>query len=174
MRLQESAKKAVRTEPPLKLPARRQAMCRCLRVGTGANIAALGDAGALTGTTAQVVQLGTTHDAAANHGDRIDVRRVQRENAFHAFTEADLADGEVRTHATVRTRDAHAFEVLDAGTGTFDDLHADADGVARTELRDILAGLGNFLGLDLLNQVHEPKSSSLCRAPEADWSRAPL
>ncbi|VWX51714.1 hypothetical protein NOVOSPHI9U_40336 [Novosphingobium sp. 9U] len=132
------------------------------------DVATLGDASALTGAAAQVIQLGATHHALADDGDRVEVGRVEREHALHAFAEAHLAHGEVGTHAAVRTRDAHAFEVLDAGTGAFDDLHADADGVARTERGDLFRSLGDFLGFNLLNQVHLPGPSSVRCAPEAD------
>ena len=76
----------------------------------------------------------------------------------------------------VRTRDAHPFERLDAGALAFDDAHADAYGVARTEFGDGLATLEflDGLGLELLNQVHLPWSFVSRRAPEADWSRAPV
>ena len=112
------------------------------------------DTRTFTGATTQIVEFRPTHDTATDDGNAVNVRRVEREHAFHAFTEAHLANGEVRTHAAVRACDAHAFVVLDAGTDAFDDFHADAHGVTRTELGNVLASLGDFLGFDLLNQVH--------------------
>src|SRR5262245_48068727 len=126
---------------------------------------ALGDTRALAGAAAQVIELGTTHDAAANHGDAVDVRRIDREHALHAFAERNLANGEVRADALVRTGDDDAFVGLDAGALAFDDAHADADGVARAEFGNILGSLGDFLGFDLLDQVHWSKSFFSRRAP---------
>ena len=47
-----------------------------------------------------------------------------------------------------------AFVVLNTLAVAFLHLHADADGVARAEFGDVLAGLGDFFGFNLLDQVH--------------------
>src|SRR3546814_14046064 len=53
-------------------------------------VAALGDARRLAGAAAQVIELGATHGALADDGDRIDVGRIKREDALDAFTERNL------------------------------------------------------------------------------------
>src|SRR5690606_17660238 len=94
---------------------------------------ALGDAGALAGAAAQVIELGAADDAAADHLDVLDVRRVEREDALDAFAEAHLADGEIAVDAAVRAGDADAFVVLHAGALALDHAHAHAHGVAGAE-----------------------------------------
>src|SRR5690606_21539705 len=118
---------------------------------------ALGDAGALAGPAAQVIELGAADDAAADHLDALDVRRVEREDALHALAEAHLANGEIAVDAAVRAGDADAFVVLHAGTLALDHAHADAHGVARTEFRNALALVegGDRLRLELLDQAHD-------------------
>src|SRR6218665_466580 len=137
----------------------------------GFNRLALGNTRTLAGAATQVIQLRTTHHALADDGDRIDVRRIEREYALNAFTERNLAHGEVRTDALVGTGDHDAFIVLNAGALTFDHLHTDANGIAGAEFGNALFGLRrrpcDFFGFDLLNQVHRPWSSFLRCAPEA-------
>src|SRR5437868_1839833 len=84
-------------------------------LGAGFDVPPLGDARAFAGAPAQVVELGAPDDALAHHGDAVDVRRVQREDALDALAEADLAHREVRADALVRAGDAHPFVGLDAG-----------------------------------------------------------
>src|SRR5688572_28443121 len=117
---------------------------------------ALGNAGAFAGAAAQVVELRPAHDAAADHLDALDVRRVEREDALDALAEAHLADGEIAVDAAVRAGDADAFVVLHAGTLALDYAHADAHGVARTKFRNALALVEgrNGLRLELLDQAH--------------------
>src|SRR5205085_1121275 len=105
--------------------------------------------------------------------DRINVRRIKREDALDALAKTDLADGEAAAHALIGPGDADAFEILDAGALAFDDLDADAERVARTEFRDILAGGGDLLGLDLLDEVHLilPCSSSAARQRAMAFAR---
>src|SRR3546814_11728793 len=105
-----------------------------------AHVAALGDASALAGAAAHIIELGATHHALADDGDRIDVRRIKREDALHALAEADLAHGEVAAHALVRAGDADAFVILTAAAVAFDDLHADAQRVAGAGFRDVHLG----------------------------------
>ena len=104
--------------------------------GFAARVAALGDAGRLAGAAAQIIELGAADGAAADDLDRIDVRRIEREDALDALAEADLADGEAGADALVRAGDADAFEILDAGALAFDDLDADAQRVAGAEFGD--------------------------------------
>src|SRR6185369_6192083 len=141
-----------------------RSLLRALRLGLGAlpasnittGVAALGDTCGLTGATAQVVELGATHVAAAHDLDLVDDRRIKREDALDAFAERNLADGEAGADALVRAGDAHAFERLDAGAVAFDDLHADTERVTGAEFGDLLLGGQCFNGLALegLDQVH--------------------
>src|SRR3546814_9206963 len=96
---------------------------------------------------------------------------LEREDALDAFAERQLAHGEVRAHALVRARDAHALEILDAGALAFDDAHADAQRVAGTESRNLFAGLGDFFGFDRLAEVHGLLSFFCFPAAEAGRSR---
>src|SRR5687768_10893174 len=117
---------------------------------------ALGNTGPFAGPAAQVVQLGAAHDAAADHLDALDVRRVEREDALDALAEAHLADGEIAVDAAVRAGDADAFVVLNAGALALDHAHADAQRVARAEFGNLLRLVERCdgLGLELLDQTH--------------------
>src|SRR4029450_11973412 len=119
-------------------------------------VAALGDTGRLAAAAAEIIELGAAHGAAAHHLDRIDDRRIEREDALDAFAERNLADREVRVHALVGAGDAHALVHLDAAAVAFDDFHADAQRVAGAEFGDILAiaERGNRLRLEHLDKVH--------------------
>jgi hypothetical protein len=158
---------------PRRLPCRGR---RLGNLGTGrARVAALRNAGGLTGAATQIVKLGAADGAAADHIDAVDVRAVQREDALDALAEADLADGEAAAHATVRAGDADTFEILDAGAVAFDHLHADAQRVARAEFRHRLGGgiALDLLGFERLDQVHVSSFPSRRCAPEGDGLRAP-
>ena len=114
----------------------------------------LGDAGRLAATIAQVVELGAADLAAADHGDRVDVGRVEGEDPLHALAERDLADGErARDARAVLAADADALVVLDAGARAFGHLVADADGVAGLEVGNGLPEGGDLLRLQLRDEV---------------------
>lgn len=137
-------------------------------------VATFGDTRRFAAATTQIIELRTTHGALADDFDAVDVGRIEREHAFHAFTERNLANGEVRSHALVRTRDAHAFVILDTGAIAFDHLHADFQRVTGPEFGDVLLGgkFGNRLLLKRLDQVHGLSSSFFNCTPEAGQSRA--
>src|SRR3954471_14693852 len=125
---------------------------------------ALGDTCALAAQSAQIIQLGATHLAAAHELDRVDHRRVQREHALHAFAVRDLADREALVESAARAADADALIGLNAGALAFDDLDVDDHGVARLEVRNLASG-GQFfllLFLELLNEVHGNSPSAAC------------
>src|SRR3546814_1558255 len=67
-----------------------------------------------TGAAPQIIELRTTNGALADDGNAVDVRRIEREDAIDTLAERQFAHGEIRAHAFVRARDAHAFEILDA------------------------------------------------------------
>src|SRR3546814_5124152 len=96
---------------------------------------------------------------------------------FRSFTEADLPHGEAGAKGPVGSVDTNAFIILNTVTLTFDDAHADAERVARAEIRNGLFGLEFLDGFSLerLDEIHDPSSFFFFRcAPEGDWSRAPI
>src|SRR3569623_959490 len=56
-----------------------------------ARVAALGDARRLAGTAAQVIELGATHRALADHFDLVDVRRLDRLDEVHLIRPSYVA-----------------------------------------------------------------------------------
>jgi len=98
---------------------------------------ALLDAGLLASQVAQVVQLGPSNGAPADHFELGDRGRVHREGALHADPERDLADRERLADAATLTADHDALEHLDAFAVPFHDPHVHLDGVARTEFRHV-------------------------------------
>src|SRR3546814_4145866 len=62
-----------------------------------------------TGAAPQIIELRTTNGALADDGNAVDVRRIEREDAPDTLAERQFAHGEIRAHAFVRARDAHAF-----------------------------------------------------------------
>src|SRR5882724_4977195 len=124
----------------------------------------LDDAGRLAAQTAQVIQLGAAHLAAAHHGDRVDHRRHHGEHAFHAFAVGDLAHRKALIESAAGAADADALIGLHARAVAFDHLDVDDHGVARSEFRNGLAGRQfiELLFFELLNEVHR-KSPSAAR-----------
>src|SRR5215467_927387 len=132
----------------------------CLRLGglflAAAMRLALEDAGRLAAPSAQVIELGAAHLAAAHDLDRVDHRRIDREHALHALAVGDLAHREVLVEAVAGAPDTDALIGLDAGALALDHLDVHQDGVARLEVGDLLAGgqLGHLLFFEFLNEVH--------------------
>src|SRR6266581_2056729 len=126
----------------------------------------LDDAGRLAAQTAQVIQLGAAHLAAAHHGDRVDHRRHHGEYALHAFAVGNLAHREAFVKPATGAADADAFIGLHARAIAFDHLDVDDDGVAGPEFRNGLAGgqLVELLFFELLNKVH--RKISIGGAPQ--------
>src|SRR5260221_13681470 len=69
----------------------------------------LGDAARLAAQIAQVIELGAAHHALADDLDLPDQRTVEREDAFDALAEADLAHRERGVDAGVLAADAQAL-----------------------------------------------------------------
>src|ERR1700728_2068641 len=116
----------------------------------------LDDAGRLAAQIAQVIKLGAAHFAAAHHLDRVDHRRHYREHALDAFAVGNLADGEALIEPAAGTADADGLTRLHAGAIAFHHLDVDDQGIAESEIGNVLAG-GQFFELlffKLLNQVH--------------------
>src|SRR5258706_6769992 len=85
---------------------------------------------------AQVVELRAAYFGGTEHVDLVDDFRLQRENALHALSEADFADGEARLRSAL-AGDDDAFEGLDAFLVAFLDFHLDLDGVSRRKVREV-------------------------------------
>src|SRR6185437_10445107 len=76
-------------------------------------IGALTDAGGFAGAAAQIIELGAADLALAHHHHRIHQRRIDREDAFHAFAIGQLAHREGLVQAGALAGDADAFKRLD-------------------------------------------------------------
>src|SRR5262249_43482691 len=113
-------------------------------LGAGAGVGALGDAGRLAAQAAQIIELGPADLAAADDFDRVDQRRIDREDALDALAIGDLADREAFLKAAAVAADADAFIGLDAFAGAFDHLDIDTNRVARAEIGN--AALSRQLG----------------------------
>src|SRR3954454_3242764 len=132
-------------------------LSRCLdAIVSRAVVLLLGDARGLAAQTAQVIELGAAHLAAAYDLDRVDHRRIERKDALHALAIGDLADGEVLIEAGARPSDADALIGLDAGALALHHLDVDQHRIARAKIRNLLAGrkLCDLLLFELLNQIH--------------------
>src|SRR5699024_8301656 len=95
------------------------------------------DLGSLAAALTQIVQLGATDLAAADHHDVIQAGGMQGERALHAYAVGRAADGERLAHRTVAAGDDHALKRLQTLAGTFDDLHEHAHGIADAELGNV-------------------------------------
>src|SRR5580704_1816929 len=126
----------------------------------------LADAGRFAPAAAQIIELGATDLAAAHDLDRVDHRRIEREDALDAFAIRNLPHGEVLVQAAAGAADADTFISLHAGALALDDLDVDHDGIPRLEIGNFLAGgkLCHLFGFDLFEQVHG-KFSIGCALP---------
>src|SRR5215204_2529558 len=147
-------------KPAFLLNTAREAPALLGRVGDvralAAVVRALGDTRRFAAQIAEVIELGAAHLAAAHELDRVDHRRQQREHPLDALAVGNLADREALVDAVAGAADADALIGLDAGALAFDHLDVDDHGVARLEVRNILAG-GEPVGLLLvegLDEVH--------------------
>ena len=120
------------------------------------HLLALGDAGRLAAPAAQIIELGPAHPAAPHHLDRVDQRRMDREDALDALAIGNLAHGEILVQPAARAADADALIGLHARALAFDHLDVDAQRVAGTEFGDF-AFLGerrSLLFFELLDDIH--------------------
>src|SRR5262249_46650281 len=128
----------------------------------------------LAGQVPQVIELGTTHAAAALDSDVADGRAVGLEHALDALSMGDLANREGGVQATVAPGDDHALVRLHALAVAFHYLHLHDDGVTRFVFRD---GAGHALLLDFLDylaHVRSPRSfPAAAAAAPAAASRQP-
>src|SRR5215510_15873547 len=68
----------------------------------------------LAAASAQIIEFGAAHLAAAHDLDRVDHRRIEREHALDALAIRDLANREVLVEAGTSEADADALVGLDA------------------------------------------------------------
>src|SRR5690606_12805658 len=101
---------------------------RPMRPRRGASaLAPLLDPGRLAAPqTTQVVQLRPTDPTAPHHLDRLDRRRVQREDPLDADAARDLAHGEALADPCPAAADAHPLEGLDPLLVTLTHAHVHA------------------------------------------------
>src|SRR5208282_592733 len=85
---------------------------------------------------AQIVELGATDFRRANDVNLVDDLGVERKNALHALTEADLAHGKARLRAA-RPGNHDAFERLQAFFFAFPDLDQHLDRIAGAKFRQV-------------------------------------
>jgi hypothetical protein len=97
------------------------------------HVAALTHTSAATDPLAQVVELGPAYVAASDHLDLLDLRRVDREGAFHADPERLLSNGEALAHPAALPLDHDALEDLRTAPLAFDHLEVHPHAVAGGE-----------------------------------------
>lgn len=107
------------------------------------------EAATLTGTLAQVIELGAAGTAGAFDFDFDDVGGMEGEDAFDAFAEGEAADGEGFVWAAAVACDDRAGVDLDAFLIALTDFDVDADAVADFE------GGDGFLQLALFDFLQE-------------------
>src|SRR5206468_9204982 len=83
--------------------------------------------------------------------DLLDDRGVHREGPLDTHAEADLAHGEGLPGSAALAADHDALEDLDAGAVALDDADVHLDGVAGTELGDVVA---QRVGVECVQGVH--------------------
>src|SRR3569833_47238 len=101
-------------------------------------------------TVAEVIKLGATHVAAADHLDVRDHGAVGLEYALHTLAVRYLAHGNRGVEAAVALNKDHTNESQQTFTGAFLHLHLHLDGVAGREGRKLVLHLFRF---ELLNNV---------------------
>src|SRR5947209_2732487 len=165
MHSERIAKTAAENGANSRISAARQ-MASARGLGVGDMVLLLGDARLLAAQTAQIIELGAAHLAAAHDLDRVDHRRIEREHALDALAVGNLPHGEALVDAAAGARDAHTLVGLHARALALDHLDVDDHGVARSKVRNLLAGgqLGDLLLLDLLQKVHGDSPAAAPRA----------
>ena len=132
--------------------ARQAAGPRNSRFTSTADIfAAFLDLGGLAMKLAQVVELGTANHAPGDHGYPLYRRRMEREAAFDSHAEGDFADQEALANAGAGTGQYHALESLGSSPIAFDNSDVHPNGIARTEVGDVLAELAFVYEIESLH-----------------------
>jgi hypothetical protein len=108
--------------------------------------ASLGNAGRLTRAATQVVKLGAAHVAPAHDLDRIDDRRIEREDALDALAERNLADGEARASPSARFRSARAMQTPSNAC-----TRVRSPSITLTPTRSVSPGRNSGTGLSLVS-----------------------
>ncbi len=116
----------------------RRSTFRLCPLPVGAVARAFLDARCASLTSPQVVQLGTPHLALPSDFQRLDQRRVQREDALDADPRGNPPNREIGGRpGSVGTPDAHTLESLHTLPGALTDPEVDPDRVARLECGDV-------------------------------------
>ncbi|VXB15296.1 hypothetical protein ARTHRO9V_120049 [Arthrobacter sp. 9V] len=102
----------------------------------------------LTAQCAHVVKLGAADVTLGDDLDLVDDRGVYREGTLYADTEGNLAHGEGFANAVTLAAQDEALEYLDTGVLAFDDVDVNLEGVARTELRNIITQRGCIYAIE--------------------------
>jgi len=109
-------------------------------------------------TSAQVVQLGAANAAETGHLDLVNARGVDKERAFDANpVGGDPANSEVLIDPASTPPNDDALEYLDSLTRAFNNFGVNANGIARSKLRDFL----ELFLFDGTNQLGNHNSRSL-------------
>src|SRR6266545_3228582 len=112
---------------------------------------ALPDTGTLPPQLAQVVELGPADPTPGHHLELADGRRVDRERPLDPHAERHLAHGEGLPEASALAADDHSLEHLDPLAVALDHPDVHLDGVARPELRKVVAQARAFDEIDLVH-----------------------
>src|SRR6185369_6708945 len=123
-------------------------------------------AGSLALEVAEVKQARLANDALREHFDRLEPRRVQREDALDSDVEAHLAHGERRAGAGAVLLNDDAAENLDAELVTLDDFVVDGHGVADAKVRQTCAEALGFDGGNFREGQHEDFPRNLAKTSE--------
>ena len=113
----------------------------------------------------QIVELRAANLAVPDHFHAVNAGGVDRERTLHADTIGNPTDRKGLTDAAVALGNHSAFESLKPLTGTFYNLHPDANGVANVDLRKIGPQLLGLDGTNDLIQVDVPPSLSDVHSP---------
>ena len=116
-------------------------------VGLGFGLVAGFDTGGFARELAKIGDLVATDDTVFHHFDLGNGRGVDGEGPLNADARRDFADGEGLRDTTATAGDDNAFKNLVALFLVLDDADVHFDGVARGELRDVVAELrrGDFI-----------------------------
>ena len=113
--------------------------------------AQLFDAGGFTDFVTQIVKFCPANQTATDNFDSGDTGAVDREDAFHALTGLNPADGEGLFDAAAATGDNSTLEVLDTFSVAFDDLDRDADSITNIKFETLFL---RFLLANSINDIH--------------------
>src|SRR5688500_61039 len=118
--------------------SRRAPYARLAHRGALSGVALLFDPCGLADAVTQVEELGAPDGTPADDLDALDDGRVHRKGALDPDAVAELADGERLADAGALATDDDALEELHTLLVALDHAHVDLQGVARSEVRDVI------------------------------------